>query len=275
MIQWYPGHMAKAKKEIEERLKLIDIVFELVDARIPYSSKNPVVSDILKSKPKLLLLTKCDLADSALTKQWAKHFALQGYRVLEIDSISGFNLKKIVHECQTILSEKLAREKAKGMLVRPIRSMIVGIPNVGKSTLINALVNKRTLEVADRPGVTKSQQWVRINKDLDLLDTPGVLWPKFEDQKVGMHLALTGAIKEAILKNSQLFEYLIEFLRKYYPNAINERYGLQADLSLDEMIEGIANRRGIKAVDFQDRAMDLFLRDFKDGKLGRITLDRF
>jgi len=275
MIQWYPGHMAKAKKEIEERLKLIDIVFELVDARIPYSSKNPVVSDILKSKPKLLLLTKCDLADSALTKQWAKHYVSQGYRVLEIDSISGFNLKKIVHECQTILSEKLAREKAKGMLVRPIRSMIVGIPNVGKSTLINALVNKRTLEVADRPGVTKSQQWVRINKDLDLLDTPGVLWPKFEDQKVGMHLALTGAIKEAILKNSQLFEYLIEFLRKYYPMAITERYGLPADLSLDEMIEGIANRRGIKAVDFQDRAMDLFLRDFKDGKLGRITLDRF
>ncbi|HBP25450.1 MAG TPA: ribosome biogenesis GTPase YlqF [Acholeplasmatales bacterium] len=275
MIQWYPGHMAKAKKEIEERLKLVDIVFELVDARIPYSSKNPVVSDILQSKPKLLLLTKCDLADSNLTKQWAKHYSNQGYRVLEIDSISGFNLKKIVHECQAALSEKLAREKAKGMLVRPIRSMIVGIPNVGKSTLINALVNKRTLEVADRPGVTKAQQWVRINKDLDLLDTPGVLWPKFEDQTVGMHLALTGAIKEAILKNTTLFEYLVGFLREFYPEAMTKRYDLSADLPLGAIIDGIADRRGIKAVDYQDRAMDLFLKDFKDGRLGKITLDRF
>ncbi len=275
MIQWFPGHMAKAKKEIEEKLKIIDIVFELVDARIPFGSKNPEIGKMLKNKPKLLLLTKANLADPQETKKWAKFYEKQGYQVLEIDSISGLHMNKIVKLSKETLSEKLAKEKAKGMLERPLRAMIVGIPNVGKSTLINTLVHRKSTMVGDKPGVTKAQQWVRVNKDLDLLDTPGVLWPKFEDEIVGLHLAITGAIKDDILDVNKIGEYFISFLKSYYPNALLERFSVDQKMSLEETIEIIAAKRQLLKSDAETRVYDMIIRDLRSGRLGKITLDQF
>ena len=275
MIQWYPGHMAKAKKEIEERLRIIDIVFELVDARIPFSSKNPIIEQILGNKPKLLLLTKADLADGNQTKKWSLYFQTMGYQVLEIDAISGFNIKRIVRWAKEVLAEKLAKEKAKGMLERPLRAMIVGIPNVGKSTLINTLVKRKSTMVGDKPGVTKAQQWVRVNQDLDLLDTPGVLWPKFDDELVGLHLALTGAIKDEILDSLKLGEYLISFLQTFYPLSLMEKWEITKEMSMTEVLESISQKRGFINNDYQERVLDLIIKEFRNGRLGRITLDRF
>ncbi|MGD9886702.1 MAG: ribosome biogenesis GTPase YlqF [Bacilli bacterium] len=275
MIQWYPGHMAKAKKEIEERLRIIDIVFELVDARIPFSSKNPIIEQILGNKPKLLLLTKADLADGNQTKKWSLYFQTMGYQVLEIDAISGFNIKRIVKWAKEVLAEKLAKEKAKGMLERPLRAMIVGIPNVGKSTLINTLVKRKSTMVGDKPGVTKAQQWVRVNQDLDLLDTPGVLWPKFDDELVGLHLALTGAIKDEILDSLKLGEYLISFLQTFYPLSLMEKWEITKEMSMTEVLESISQKRGFINNDYQERVLDLIIKEFRNGRLGRITLDRF
>lgn len=275
MIQWYPGHMAKAKKEIEERLRIIDIVFELVDARIPFSSKNPVIEQIIGNKPKLLLLTKADLADGNQTQKWSRYFQTLGYQVLEIDAISGFNIKRIVKWAKEVLAEKLAKEKAKGMLERPLRAMIVGIPNVGKSTLINTLVKRKSTMVGDKPGVTKAQQWVMVNQDLDLLDTPGVLWPKFDDELVGLHLALTGAIKDEILDSFKLGEYLITFLQNFYPLSLMEKWEITREMSITEVLESISQKRGFINNDYQERVLDLIIKEFRNGRLGRITLDRF
>ena len=210
MIQWYPGHMAKAKREIEEKLKFVDIVFELVDARVPTSSRNPMINEILKNKPRLILLTKSIMSDDYYNNKFVNEInQSNNSKALLIDSISGLNINKIVTYCRTILKEKLEKEQAKGMKPRAIKAMVIGIPNVGKSTLINKLVGKKTAIVGNKPGVTKSLQWIRINKDLDLLDTPGVLWPKFEDQKVGYNLALTGAIKDDIIYKDDLILYFI------------------------------------------------------------------
>ena len=274
MIQWFPGHMAKAQKEITERLRVIDIVFELVDARIPYSSKNPIISDILKNKPKLMLLTKADMADSKITKEWVDVFQKEGYSVLEIDSISGFNINKIVKRSQEVLKDKIAKESAKGMKARPIRAMIVGIPNVGKSTLINTLVSKKVAQVGNKPGVTKAQQWVRINQNLELLDTPGVLWPKFEDQQVGMHLALTQAIKDEILNPIDLGEYLIDFLKRNYLNLFKNRYQLDGDEDKVEIARKVAKARGVINEDYYERALEIIINDFRSLRIGKITLDR-
>ena len=193
MIQWYPGHMAKAKREIEEKLKFVDIVFELVDARIPTSSRNPMIDEILKNKPRLVLLTKAVMADDYYNKKFINEVNLkENSGALLIDSINGLNINKIVSTSKVILKDKIQKDLDRGMKPRPIKAMVLGIPNVGKSTLINRLVGKKTAIVGNKPGVTKAQQWIRINKDLDLLDTPGVLWPKFEDEKIGFNLALTG-----------------------------------------------------------------------------------
>ncbi|MBP6903769.1 MAG: ribosome biogenesis GTPase YlqF [Bacilli bacterium] len=274
MIQWFPGHMAKAKKEMKEKLRLVDIVYELLDARIPYSSKNPLINELLKNKPRLILLTKSDMADDFYTNKWKNHFTSQGFPSLSIDSVSGLNIKKIVGASQTILKDKFEKEKARGMKPRPIRGMIVGIPNVGKSTLINKLVNKRVANVGNKPGITKAQQWVRLNANLELLDTPGVLWPKFEDQKVGMHLAITGAIRDEILKSDELGYYLLDFMKANYEKNILERYQLSAGLSNLDILKHIASTRGISnKEDVEEKAAEVLLNDFRSLRLGRITLD--
>ncbi|NLD26082.1 MAG: ribosome biogenesis GTPase YlqF [Acholeplasmataceae bacterium] len=273
MIQWFPGHMAKAKNEIIARLKLVDIAFELIDARIPLSSRNPLFSELLGNRPRLIILTKSDLADEKQTKLWIKAMENQ-YPVLAIDALSGRNVGRIIQVAMEILKPKLEREKAKGLKERPLRAMILGIPNVGKSTLLNRLVKKKVAEVGNRPGVTKAQQWVRINPQLELLDTPGVLWPKFEDQKLGIHLALTGAIRDEILKSEDLGLYLLDFLKQYYPEVLS-RY--QVDPSKDnwEIIEEIAKIRGFLQEDYVDKAFNLLINDFRNNRLGRITLDRY
>lgn len=273
MIQWFPGHMAKAKNEIIARLKLVDIAFELIDARIPLSSRNPLFSELLGNRPRLIILTKSDLADEKQTKLWIKAMENQ-YPVLAIDALSGRNVGRIIQVAMEILKPKLEREKAKGLKERPLRAMILGIPNVGKSTLLNRLVKKKVAEVGNRPGVTMAQQWVRINPQLELLDTPGVLWPKFEDQKLGIHLALTGAIRDEILKSEDLGLYLLDFLKQYYPEVLS-RY--QVDPSKDnwEIIEEIAKIRGFLQEDYVDKAFNLLINDFRNNRLGRITLDRY
>ena len=276
MIQWYPGHMVKAKKQIIENLKLVDIAFELVDARIPLSSQNPMINEILNNKPKLVLMTKADMADSKVTKKWQIHFRKEGYETLLVDSISGLNINKIVSSAKEVLKDKLARDAAKGMKMRPIRAMVIGIPNVGKSTLINKLVNKKVTNVGDRPGVTKAQQWIRINKDLQLLDTPGVLWPKFDDPVQGYHLAITGAIRDEIVHKDDLIFYLFDFLKKHYPSEFRERYNINMEDSNLAILEAIALSRGFykdKKYDYET-TYEVILNDFRNLRIARITLDR-
>lgn len=275
MIQWFPGHMVKAKREIEERLRLVDIVFELLDARIPYSSQNPLLNELLKGKPKLVLLMKTDLADPRETKLWREDFQKQGHQVLEVDALSGFNRSLIINSSLEILADKIERARKRGLKARSVRAMIVGIPNVGKSTLINRLVKRKATKVANKPGVTRAQQWIRIAGELELLDTPGVLWPKFEDRKVGLHLALTGAIRDEVVSSHDLGEYLLNFLRSYYPDNLSKRYNLDLNHSNPELIETIAQNRGFLQSDYEERVYNLLLSEFRNNLLGRITLDRF
>lgn len=275
VINWYPGHMAKAKREIEEKLKFVDIVFELVDARIPISSRNPMINEILKNKPRLVLLTKATMADDYYNKKYINEFNDENTTVLLIDSISGLNINKIVNCCKTILKEKIEKELAKGMKPRALKAMVIGIPNVGKSTLINKLVGKKTAIVGNKPGVTKSLQWIRINKDLELLDTPGVLWPKFDDHKVAFNLALTGAIKDDVIYKDDLILYFIDFLKEYYPNALL-LYNVNVEEDNLDILNKIANDKKYirnKEVEYE-RVYELILNDFRNLKLGRITLDR-
>ena len=276
MIQWYPGHMAKAKREIEEKLKFVDIVFELVDSRVPTSSRNPMINDILKNKPRLILLTKSIMSDEYYNNKFVNEInQSSNTKALLIDSISGLNINKIVTYCRTILKDKLEKEQARGMKPRAIKAMVIGIPNVGKSTLVNKLVGKKTAIVGNKPGVTKSLQWIRINKDLDLLDTPGVLWPKFEDQKVGYNLALTGAIKDDIIYKDDLILYFIDFLTENYPNALSF-YNVNKEMDNIEILNTIAKNKNFvrnKEVEYE-RVYELILNDFRNIKLGRITLDR-
>ena len=275
-INWYPGHMNKAKNEIIEKLRIVDIALVLLDARIPFSSQNPMLFDILKQKPKLVLLTKCTMADANMTSKWVSHFESQGILALPIDSLTGFNIKKIESSCKTILKDKIAKDLSRGLKERAIRAMIVGIPNVGKSTLINKLVNKKVTQVGNKPGVTKAQQWIRINQSIDLLDTPGVLWPKFDDPIVGINLALTGAIKDEILRKDELSLHLINFLKENYFLSLN-RYGIiDSDFNSPDFgifaLDKVLSSIGAKKDDY-DRAYDAILNDFKNGRLGKITLD--
>lgn len=276
MIQWYPGHMAKAKREIEEKLKFVDIVFELVDARVPISSRNPMINEILKNKPRLILMTKSTMSDEAYNNKFVNSINQSANaKALLIDSISGLNINKINTTCRVILKEKLEKEQARGMKPRAIRAMVIGIPNVGKSTLVNKLVGKKTAIVGNKPGVTKSLQWIRINKDLELLDTPGVLWPKFEDVQVGYNLALTGAIKDDIIHKDDLILYFISFLKENYPSVLSF-YNVNKDMDNVEILDVIGKNKNYirnKEVEYE-RVYELILNDFRNLRLGRITLDR-
>ena len=271
-ISWYPGHMAKAKREIEEKLRLVDIVFELIDARIPFSSKNPMVKEILKNKPRLIIMTKSDLADSGETKKWEEYYKEQGINVLCVNSIDGYNIKKIVPLSKEILKAQIEKDILRGLKPRPIRSMIIGIPNVGKSTLLNKLVGKKVALVGNKPGVTKAQQWVRLNKDLDLLDTPGVLWPKFDDEVVALNLAISGAIRDEILNIEDVGNRFFNFLKEYYPNEFSSRYNIDISLDNYEICDEIMKSRG--NINNYDSCFNLVLQDFRNGRIARITLDR-
>ncbi|MFA6889753.1 MAG: ribosome biogenesis GTPase YlqF [Bacilli bacterium] len=273
MVQWFPGHMMKAKKEMEDILRVIDIVIELVDARIPISSQNPLFQEIVKQKPRLFLLTKSTLADDAMTKSWVKIFEKEQKPCLIIDALTGFNVNRIASHCRIVLQEKIKRDQARGMKDRALRAMIIGVPNVGKSTLINTLVRKKVSAVGNKPGVTKAQQWIRINKDLELLDTPGVLWPKFEKQLQGYHLSLVGSIRDEVVKKEDIITYLFGFLKDYYPIFLTQYTQLSQEISTLDLISHLGKRWGIQPSE-EDRIYDHILKDFRSGAIGRISLDR-
>ncbi len=244
-IQWFPGHMAKARREVTEKLKLVDIIFELVDARIPYSSRNPMIDEIIQHKPRLVLLNKADMADKEATKEWISFFSEKGIKALAINSQAGEGMRDITRASQEILKEKFDRMRAKGVNPRAIRAMIVGIPNAGKSTLINRLAKKNIAKTGNTPGVTKSQQWIKVGKEMELLDTPGILWPKFEDQEVGMKLAITGAIKDTLLNLQELTIYTLKFLERTYPDRLKERYQItELPDDIVEVFDHIGKLRG-------------------------------
>jgi len=276
-VQWFPGHMAKARRQITEKLKLVDIVFELLDARIPFSSSNPMMNDIIKHKPKLVILNKADIADPEVTKKWMSYYEQKGQHVIAIDALHDSSMKLITEKSKAILKDKFDKEKAKGLRPRPVRAMILGIPNVGKSTLINSLAKRKAAMVGNRPGVTKAQQWIKVERELELLDTPGVLWPKFEDQRVGFNLAVTGAIKDTILHLDDIVLYALDYLARRYPKQLIERYRLTGQFE-DKvaLLDEIGINRGFLAsggvVDY-DKLYETVLREIRDMKLGRMSLE--
>ena len=278
-IQWFPGHMAKARRQVTEKLNLIDIIFELVDARIPLSSRNPMIDEIIQHKPRLVLLNKADMADKSITREWIEYFQAQGVKALAINSQEGIGMKEIVTASQEQLKEKFERMKAKGVVKpRAIRAMIVGIPNVGKSTLINRLAKKNIARTGNTPGVTKAQQWIKVGKELELLDTPGILWPKFEDPEVGLKLALTGAIKDAILNLHDVAIYALQFLKVQYPHRLKERFHLEE--FPDDMVaffDQIGKQRGYLLgkgeVDY-DKVTEIIIREIRTEKMGPLSFER-
>ena len=276
-IQWFPGHMAKARRQVSENLKLVDIVFELVDARLPLSSRNPMIDEVIHQKPRLLILNKQDMADETETRRWIQYFADKGFKAVAINSFEGKGLQAVIKGAQEILAEKWDRMKAKGMKPRAIRAMIVGIPNVGKSTLINRLAKKNLAKTGNMPGVTKSQQWIKVAKDIELLDTPGILWPRFEDQQVGYKLALTGAIKDTIINMEDLAIFGLNFLATTYPARMEERYKLTSvSENLVETFDHIGKLRRVFGqggeIDYDQVAL-LIVRDIRDQHLGVLTFD--
>ena len=275
--QWYPGHMTKAKRMMQENIKLIDLIIELVDARIPLASRNPDIDELGKGKSRIVLLNKSDLADAACNKQWTRYFQEQGAFVLEINSKSGAGIKSIHGLVQEACAEKIARDRKRGIVNRPVRAMVVGIPNVGKSTFINSFAGKAVTKTGNKPGVTKGKQWIRLNKNLELLDTPGILWPKFEDQQVGMRLAFIGSMNDEVIIMEELACDLLNCLRTMYPNAVKERYNVEWQDSMAAVLEEIARVRGCfqkgETLDLK-KAADLIVDDFRSGRLGRITLER-
>lgn len=278
-IQWFPGHMAKARREVTEKLKLVDIIFELVDARLPLSSRNPMIDQVIQQKPRLIILNKMDMADEVETKKWIRYFEEQGTRAVAINSLDGRGLQLVTRTSKEILAEKWDRMIAKGIKPRAIRAMIVGIPNVGKSTLINRLSKKSLAKTGNMPGVTKAQQWIKVGKEIELLDTPGILWPKFEDPETGFKLAVTGAIKDSVIQMQELAIYALKFLEERYPERLKERYGIeQVDENVAVAFEIIAKRRSFVLpggeIDY-DMTAEAIVRDIRNQYLGRVTFDYY
>lgn len=275
--QWYPGHMMKAKRMMQENIKLIDLVIELTDARIPMSSRNPEIDELGKGKSRIVILNKADLADDTCNRKWCDFFKEKGYFVLPLDSRTRNGMKSIQTLVQEACKEKIERDRRRGILNRPVRAMVVGIPNVGKSTFINSFAGKACAKTGNKPGVTKGKQWIRLNKNLELLDTPGILWPKFEDQKVGEHLAMIGAMNDEILHSDELAAAFIREVKDLYSGLLEERYHIIIDEDVYETLKNIAiSRKCFQKGEVPDveRASSMVLEDFRSGKLGKITLER-
>ena len=276
-FQWYPGHMTKAKRQMQEDIKLIDLVIELVDARIPQSSRNPDIDELGRNKFRLILMNNADLAGKRRTDEWSSFFKNKGYFVVSLDARSKEGMKTITDQIMESCREKIERDRKRGIKNRPVRAMVVGIPNVGKSTFINSYAGKACAKTGNKPGVTKGKQWIRLSKDVELLDTPGILWPKFEDQMVGLRLALIGSIKDEILNTDELAVELIRFLRASYPGILAERYEIEEEGAESELLRRIAEKRKCIGkggeLDYS-KAAALLIEEFRSGKLGRITLER-
>lgn len=275
-LQWYPGHMTKAKRQMQEDLKLIDLIIELVDARIPLSSRNPDIDELGKNKARLILLNKSDLADERYNEQWSAYFQKKGFYVVKVNAKSGAGLKSIQGVIQEACKAKIERDRRRGIKNRPIRAMVVGIPNVGKSTFINSYAGKACAKTGNKPGVTKGKQWIRLNKTLELLDTPGILWPKFEDQEVGKRLAFIGSIKDEILNLEELSLELLDYIRTNYPGLLNTRYGIEEEGTPVSLLEAVADKRKClirgQEIDYA-KAVGIVMEEFRNGKIGRITLE--
>ncbi len=282
-IQWYPGHMTKAKRAMTEDIKLIDLIIELVDARVPLASRNPDIDELGKGKARLILLNKSDLASEKQNEAWTAWFKKKGFFVVKVNARSGAGLKQINGVVQEACKEKIERDRRRGILNRPVRAMVVGIPNVGKSTFINSFAGKACTKTGNKPGVTKGNQWIRLNKTLELLDTPGILWPRFEDQRVGLLLAFIGSINDEILNKDELAMELIRFLETYYPQILPQRYLPDEDKEVSsgsrtelEWLSQIAKVRGCLLKGGEPdygKAAAIVIDDFRSGRLGRITLE--
>lgn len=277
-IQWYPGHMAKAKREVSEQLKKVDVVFELVDARIPYSSRNPMIDEVIKQKPRVVILNKKDMTNLKELEKWEQYFEEKGYYPVAVDAKHGKNLKDVEKAAIQATKEKFDREKAKGLRPRSIRAMIVGIPNVGKSTLINKLANRSIAQTGNKPGVTKQQQWIKVGTSLQLLDTPGILWPKFEDEEVGKKLSLTGAIKDSIVHLDEVAIYGLQFLIEKDLEGLKKHYNIDVDEEAEilEWFDAIGSRRGLlqkgNEVDYE-AVIELIIYEIRNAKIGTYCFD--
>ena len=271
-IQWFPGHMSKARRQVQENLKHVDFVTILVDARLPLSSQNRMLTKIVGDKPKLLILNKADLADSNRTKEWRTYFKSQGIKTLAINSKEQSTVKLVTDAAKSLMADKIQRLRERGIQKETLRTMIIGIPNAGKSTLMNRLAGKKIAVVGNKPGVTKGQQWLKSNKDLEILDTPGILWPKFEDELVGLKLALTGAIKDQLLPMDEVTIFGLNYFKTYYPERLEERFkGIDLEEEAPEIIMEMTRKLGFR--EDYDRFYNLFVKEVRDGKLGRYTLD--
>lgn len=275
-INWYPGHMAKTKRQIKENLDLIDIVYEVIDARIPKSSKNKDIDTLIKNKPRILIMTKYDLCDEQNTKKWQEYYETQGYKVVLLDLLNNPNIHPIFDETSKLLQDLNEKRQAKGLKPRKARALILGIPNVGKSTLINRLVGKKATNVGNKPGITKKLEWIRINNQIELLDTPGILWPRLDNQTIALNLASMTAIKEEILDLEEVAIYIIKTMLKLYPTQIKERYNLENEEDIVDILDKIGHKIGAvrnHEVDYE-KVYTTILKDLREGYLGKVTFDR-
>ena len=276
MIQWFPGHMAKARREMEEKLSLVDVVIELVDARAPAASQNPMLQEVIKDKYKIIVLMKSDLADNRITDQWLKYFQANKVTSVAVDVFNKSHITKLIQVIHEVGYQEQQKMIAKGVKERPVRALVSGVPNVGKSTLINQLANKKIAKIGDRPGVTKHQQWIKVRNQFELLDTPGILWPKFDNELIGKKLASIGTIKFELVPQQDIAAYLLQYLSEHYPKLLNTRYAIIDVEDMWETFEQIGRQRGALEsgghVNF-DKVADIILQDFRLGRIGKITLE--